>query len=113
MDNKTVDLNQWRDKKLDELQMHILVSFLADKGLEVNEENIEKARYEFDFPDELKRDLNEIHLLSFINDDTGLISKRLEDKKLTLTFPHKDGGTRSMIIWVDVNGNLQIGTQPY
>ncbi|MFC0235645.1 hypothetical protein [Fictibacillus phosphorivorans] len=112
MDNKTVDLNQWRDKKLDELQMQVLKDFLNAKGLEVNEDNIEKARYEFDFPKEIRKELNEIHLSSFINDDTGLLSQKLDGEKLTLTFSHKDG-TKSMIIWVDVNGSLQISTTPF
>lgn len=112
MDNKTVDLKQWKDKKYEKLELQLLESFLKEKGLEINEENIEKARYDFDFPDELKKGLNEMHLLSFINDNTGLVSYNLKEKEVILTF--SDGNaTKSMSIWVDVNGNLQISVKPY
>jgi hypothetical protein len=113
MEKKTVDINQYRVEKGEKLLNAYLEAFLINKGLDVTEENLEIARYEFDFSDELKEELNEYHVEKFY--DAGLITHKIGMKKLTLTFNagKGDGSTKTLVVWVDVNGNLQLDSQPY
>jgi hypothetical protein len=109
MDNKTVDFVEWKHNKVEQLKRKLLEEFLADRGLELNEENINRARFEFEVPDDLKKEMNEYLLLNFIDDNSSLVSFNVGEKKISLLF-YDGNETKELFILVDVHGNLQLSS---
>ncbi|WP_186578033.1 hypothetical protein [Aquibacillus kalidii] len=102
MDNKTIDLKEWKIKK----KKDRIIKYLEENGVKATEENIEKVEYELDFSEELQQNINESNLDKLI-DKGVVVSSYFSSEKMHLIFPLENGGTIKLDIFVDLKGKLQ------
>ena len=104
MDKHTiVNLEEWITERSERIKLEYLEKYLSEKGLESSEDNMKLAEYDIDFTDGLKNAINENNLLSLIDDETGVVSYRLENTKIKLQFSNG----YIFEVFVDTNGKIQ------
>ncbi|MDR3542522.1 MAG: hypothetical protein P4L69_16410 [Desulfosporosinus sp.] len=102
--DKLVELMGWEKERYEKIKREYFKKYLLKNGLEVTEENIRLAEYEFDFnSDELKHDINQSNMLSLIVDGNEVVSYVLNDTAIQLNFSTSD----SIEFFVDQKGHIQ------
>lgn len=100
---KVVEIQELADKKLDRL----LEQYLINEGLDVNQENKRKLKYQIQNKDN-DRWFQELGLECLKGITVTITGWKFEDnQKFTLYF-NEEGKERSLMLWVDLKGDLQI-----
>lgn len=101
--DKIVELSGWEKERYEKIKREYFKKYLLQNGLEASKENIERAEYEFDFPEELRQVMNESNMLSLITDGNEIVSYGLNDNMIQLHFSKSD----SIEFVVDTKGHIQ------